>query len=318
MLFFVVAIASNCSKKFIMNIKKIFPGRVIRQFSMLVLLFGSLVLHAQAPGATHDSATEKLHFQKKPTHVGVIMDGNGRWGKQKFGHRTAGHKHANKAVEEIIRGCLEQDVPYLTLYAFSTENWNRPPEEVKTIFNVIADSTTQQLDLFMKHNIKFNVIGDTTQIPSYCLEALQKAIEATKNHTKLSLTVAINYGGKAETIAASQAIARDCLNKAVHTFLNQGFNSATSLDQFIQFIATYQPKVTPKKYEKHLNSGNLPPIDLIIRTGGRKRLSNFLPWQGAYSEVYFSELLWPNFRKKDFIEALYFYEEQHRTFGSIS
>lgn len=318
MLSLVVAIASNCSKKIIMNIKKTFSGCVIRQFSMFVLLFGSFVLHAQAPGATHHLETEMLRFQKKPTHIGVIMDGNGRWGKQKYGHRTAGHEHANKAVEEIITGCLEQAIPYLTLYAFSTENWNRPKEEVATIFRVISDEITQQFDLFAKHNIKFNVIGDTTQVPSYCLEALQKSINATQNHTKLNLTVAINYGGKAEAIAASQAIARDCLNQAVHTFLNQGFNSATSLDQFIQFIATYQPTITPKKYEEHLYSGNLPPIDLIIRTGGRKRLSNFLPWQGAYSEVYFSELLWPDFRKKDFIDALLFYEEQHRTFGTIS
>lgn len=285
-----------------------------KRFLPFFVLF---VLHAQGPGGTGLWARETEAFPNIPNHIGVIMDGNGRWGEQKHGHRTAGHQNAHTAVQQIVEACVQQGVRYLTLYAFSTENWRRPKAEVSTIFAEIAKGIQTQMALFQKHGIKLAAIGDTTQIPADCWKPLQEAIQSTRHHKKLTVTLALNYGGKAEMVAASQAIARDSLHQAVRAFLQQGFQPDASVAQFMQFLQTYQPNITSASYEQHLPSRDLPALDLIIRTGRKHRLSNFLPWQGAYAEIYFSDLLWPDFRKKDLLAALRFYEKQHRTFGAV-
>ncbi|ROT47136.1 polyprenyl diphosphate synthase [Candidatus Cardinium hertigii] len=261
---------------------------------------------------------ELSHLQKKPKHIGIIMDGNGRWGKKEAGDRSYGHENAKKAVAETISGCLEQEIPYLTIYAFSTENWGRPAQEVNTIFNVIAKSISENLNQFTENNIKFRVVGDSSGIPSFCWDQLKNAIDLTKNHTKLHLTVAINYGGRAETIAAAETMVNDFLIKIVNDFLSKGLSNDTGFGSFIKFVQDYRAKITPAIYKKYLYTSELPSVDLLIRTGGKKRMSNFLPWQCAYSELYFTDLFWPTFKKEHLMEALAYFQKQHRTFGEVT
>ncbi|WP_419241671.1 polyprenyl diphosphate synthase [Cardinium endosymbiont of Nabis limbatus] len=256
-------------------------------------------------------------LQKKPKHIAIIMDGNGRWGKKAKGDRSYGHKSAKKAVNEAITGCLEQGISHLTLYAFSTENWSRPEQEVKTIFSVIAESLSENIHLFTEHNIKFRVVGDKEGIPSFCWDKLKEVIALTKDNTALHLTVAINYGGQAEAVAASEAIVNEFLDKIVKEFLKKGFNERSRFKHFIKFAHDYRAKITPDIYKKYLNTSQLPDIDLLIRTGGKKRISNFLPWQSAYSELYFTDLYWPDFKKENLMEALIFFQDQKRNFGAV-
>ncbi len=265
----------------------------------------------------HDTAGLSS-LKKNPKHIAIIMDGNGRWGKNETGNRSYGHRNAKKAVNEAIAGCLEHGISYLTLYAFSTENWSRPEEEVNTIFRVIAEGIVENMNLFSKYNIKFRVVGDRAGIPTFCWDKLKEVIELTKDNSRLHLTVAINYGGQAEAVAASEAIANDFLKKIVNEFLNQGFNSNSRFEEFINFSRDYPAKITPTIYKEYLNTSQLPDIDLLIRTGGKKRISNFLPWQSAYSELYFTDLYWPAFKKEHLIEALAFFQKQQRNFGGAS
>ena len=222
-----------------------------------------------------------------------------------------------KAIEEVITGCLEEGIPYLTLYAFSTENWDRPEKEIKTIFEELSIVVADHFDQFIENNIKFCVIGDITSIPSACRQQLEKTIEATKSNTCLHLTIAINYGGRAETLAATEAMVNDSLNKIVRDFLSKGFNSDSCFGNFIQYISNYRAKITPTLYEHYLYTRELPNVDLMIRTGGKKRMSNFLPWQSAYAELYFTDLFWPTFKKENLREALIYFQKQQRTFGRI-
>lgn len=275
-------------------------------------LFQFFLFPAEAPPLIKE---EKEIFLTKPNHIAIIMDGNGRWGQAKYGNRSAGHIHAKKAVKEVIQECLVQGIPYLTMYAFSTENWGRPKLEIDEIFRIITDGVCENLPSFLENNIHFQVIGDLQGIPEECCNALNKCIEATKHNTKLHLTAAINYGGQMEAVTASKAIAKDFLHDALHEFQKQ-FSHALSFKNFIQFLDSYHPKVSLEGYPKYLYTHSLPPVDLIIRTGGRKRLSNFLLWQSAYAEIYFMDLLWPNFRKNHLIEALLFFQQQCRTFGA--
>ncbi|AXI24146.1 poly-cis-decaprenylcistransferase [Cardinium endosymbiont of Sogatella furcifera] len=295
-------------------------------FSLIVVNLCSKVfivcalLFTLLPGYTSSNqydASPSPSLQKKPRHVAIIMDGNGRWGKKAIGDRSYGHKNAKKAVNEVITGCLEQGISYLTLYAFSTENWSRPAQEIDTIFRVITEGIAENIHLFSKYNIKFRVVGETKGIPDFCWEKLNEAITLTKDNTKLHLTVAINYGGQAEVVAASEAIVKDALHKIVHEFLNKGFDSNSRFEHFIKFAHDYHIKITPTIYKEYLNTRQLPDIDLLIRTGGQKRISNFLPWQSAYSELYFTDLYWPAFKKEDLMEALTFFQKQQRNFGGV-
>lgn len=299
--------------------KKILSFITAILFKNIFLTFSSLLILLPA----YTSSSSVYDFSKvgkleiKPKHIGIIMDGNGRWGKQEVGNRSYGHQHAKQAVTEVISGCLEQGIPYLTLYAFSTENWKRPEQEIKTIFKVIAQNITEHINLFTKYNIRFRVVGDTAGIPTFCWNQLKKVIETTKANTALNLTVAINYGGKAEAVAASEALVNDFLLKIVDEFLDKGFDANCRFENFIRFAQDYRAKITPSIYTAYLHTGHLPDVDLLIRTGGKKRISNFLPWQCAYSELYFTDLYWPAFTKADLLDSLIFFQQQHRNFGGI-
>ena len=288
-----------------------------RKFFITFILVFTL-LPGYTSSSNHAYLNTPPNVTTNPKHIGIIMDGNGRWGKKKIGDRSYGHKNSKKAVSEVITGCLEQGISYLTLYAFSTENWNRPEQEIDTIFKVIAEAITEHINLFVEHNIKFRVVGDTKGIPSFCWSKLKEVIDLTKNNSKLHLTVAINYGGKAEAVAASEAIVNDFLIKVVDEFLNQGFNSNSPFENFINFVHDYRAKITPTTYKQYLNTGQLPDVDLLIRTGGKKRISNFLPWQCAYSELYFTKIHWPDFDKKNLMDALAFFQKEQRNFGGIT
>ena len=257
-------------------------------------------------------------LEKKPNHIGIIMDGNGRWGKEQIGDRSYGHKNAKNAVAEAIKGCSEQDIPYLTLYAFSTENWDRPEEEINTIFEVIAEGVTQYIDLFTALNIKVCVVGDKKKIPSFCANKLSEVEDLTQNNTKLQLNLAVNYGGKAEAIAASEAIVKDTLDNFFDEFESKGFNNNSPFESLRNFLRDYRIKITPTTYKQYLSTGHLPDVDLVIRTGGKKRLSNFLLWHCAYSELCFKDLYWPDLKKEHLMEALVFFQGQQRNFGGIS
>lgn len=285
-------------------------------FIIFLLQFSLVPAYTSLPDQSNVHALPV--FQENPKHIGVIMDGNGRWGTREKGSRAHGHKNARQAVDNLISGCLEQGIPYLTLYAFSSENWDRPKQETETIFRVITNGTMENLNGFIKHNIRFRVVGDTAGIPAFCWKRLEEVIEATKHNTALHLTVAINYGGRAEAAAASEAMVNDFLIKAVDAFLDKGFNHDSCFGNFVSFVHDYHAKITPTIYQKYLCTGELPNVDLLIRTGGKKRLSNFCPWQCAYSELYFIDVLWPDFTKKHLMDALGFFQKETRNFGKIT
>lgn len=261
---------------------------------------------------------QTLHISgERPTHVGIIMDGNGRWGKKKGKDRSYGHKCAIPAVEQAMQVCLDQSIPYLTLYAFSTENWNRPEQEISCIFDIIAQECLKGLDALMRNNIRLQVVGNISGLPRFAVSCLQDVVDTTKDNTSLYVNVALNYSGQDEIVASSRGVVRDVFNQVIEKFLEDGYNERSSCGDLIKFIREYRLNLTTNSYERFLYTKDLPPVDLVIRTGARKRLSNFLLWKIAYAELYFTDVLWPDFCEKDFMDALEFFQRQHRTFGTV-
>jgi len=230
--------------------------------------------------------------QSLPKHVAIIMDGNGRWAKQKGLERTFGHKNAITAVKSAIEGCRDLDIPYLTLYAFSTENWNRPKREVSFLMTLLSQSIKNEIAELHQNNIKLNLIGELDLVPNRILKELNKAISLTQNNTKATLTLALSYGSKDELIHATKKIA----NK-----LKSGEIDESDINESL--------------FQKHLYTHDLPDVDLLIRTSGEQRISNFLLWQIAYAELYFTEVLWPDFRKEHLFEAAQTFANRERRFG---
>ena len=219
-------------------------------------------------------------------HVAIIMDGNGRWGLKNKNSRNAGHKAGIKTVEKIIKSSLERKIRFLTLYAFSTENWKRPEKEVNYLFNLLESFLNQRIDDFHKQNIKLKIIG--TKKFSYKLNNLLKYAEKkTLKNTKLQVNLALNYGSKTELINAFKNLIKN------------------------------KEKISEKNLNKNLQTKNIPDPDILIRTGNTKRLSNFLLWQLAYSEIFFEKKLWPDFNEKDFNRIIKFYGKIKRNFGNI-
>lgn len=227
-----------------------------------------------------------------PKHIAIIMDGNGRWAKQKGFERTFGHKSAITAVKSAIEGCRDLGVPYLTLYAFSTENWNRPKREVSFLMTLLAQSIKNEIEELHQNNIKLNVIGDLTPVPSKIIRELNKAIAFTQNNTKATLTLALSYGSKAELTHATKSIAYKVKSGEIDV-----------------------SDINEKLIEQNLYTHNLPEVDLLIRTSGEHRISNFLLWQIAYAELYFTDVFWPDFRKEDLFEAVENYKNRERRYG---
>lgn len=230
-----------------------------------------------------------------PAHVAIIMDGNGRWAQMEGHERTYGHQHALTAVREAIEGAGEQGVQYLTLYAFSTENWNRPLAEVSGLMSLLATTITKEVITMNKNSIKLNAIGDLKSLPKANYDQLMQAIEDTSHNTRMTLTLALSYSGRWDLTQASRRMAQDV---AAGKLAPESIDDAT--------ISSY------------LSTAGMPDPELLIRTSGEERISNFLLWQLAYSELYFTPKYWPDFRKADLYEAILNYQHRERRFGKTS
>ena len=237
----------------------------------------------------------ELDTQNIPSHVAVIMDGNGRWAKQRGGLRVFGHKSAITAVRETVEAAAELGVRYLTLYAFSTENWNRPALEVMALMQLLVHTIRQETGTLLKNSIRLEAIGNLTSLPASCQRELDEAKELTKDGTRMTLVLALSYSGRWDLTQASQRMAADV---ASGRLLPSAINET--------IIASY------------LVTAGMPDPELLIRTSGEQRISNFLLWQLAYTELYITDLLWPDFRREHFQEALRAYQRRERRFGKTS
>ena len=230
-----------------------------------------------------------------PSHIAIIMDGNGRWAKKRGLPRAAGHKKGVETVRDMVQACSELGVAYLTLYTFSTENWKRPQEEVTTLMRLIVKSLKNETDELNVNNVRLTTIGDTSSLPRIVQLELEQAVAKTSNNTGLTLNLALSYSGKWELIKAVKNISRQVQE-----------NKLTVDDIDEKIIAA------------NLETRNMPDPDLLIRSGGEYRVSNFLLWQLAYAELYISEVLWPDFKTKNLLEALTSFQNRERRFGQIS
>jgi undecaprenyl diphosphate synthase len=238
---------------------------------------------------------ESINREKLPVHVAVIMDGNGRWAQRKGNSRIFGHQNGVVAVRETVEAATELGIQYLTLYAFSTENWNRPREEVDALMSLLINTVEKELNSLLENNVCLHVIGDTASLPKTVQKQLSKAKEKTRNNTGLNLVLALSYSGRWEIINAVRKLAQD---------VNDDLIKADELDC--------------DSFVKYLTTADLPDPELLIRTSGEYRISNFLLWQIAYSELYFTDTLWPDFRKEHFYDAIVDFQKRERRFGKIS
>ncbi len=241
------------------------------------------------------SLIDQIDKNRIPNHLAVIMDGNGRWAKIKGLFRTAGHEQGATAVKEVVEGCGKLGIKHLTLYAFSTENWNRPKLEVRTLMNLLVSSLKKEISTLQEHEIRLNAIGKIDLLPSKVHRELLEVIEKTKNNQKLILTLALSYGSREEI---SQTVKDLCFK------VKNNIISPENIDE--------------KVINEHLYTHNLPDVDLLIRTSGEQRISNFLLWQIAYAELYFTDVLWPDFNKEHLFEAILNYQNRERRFGKTS
>jgi len=234
-------------------------------------------------------------IENLPKHVAVIMDGNGRWAKKQNKERFFGHQHGAESARVITETAAKLGIKYLTLYAFSKENWNRPKEEVFSLMNLLIKGVSDNLHTIKDLNIKLTTIGDYDTLPEDVKEAVDKTVESTKDNTGLSLIIALNYGSRWEIIDAVKKIAIDAINNEINI-----------------------DKIDDNLFSSYLSTHGVPDPDLLIRTSGEYRISNFLLWQLSYAEFYFSDLYWPDFREKEFVEALNVYSKRERRFGKTS
>jgi len=237
----------------------------------------------------------EINLEKLPRHIAIIMDGNGRWAKGKGMPRVFGHKSGVKAVRETTEAAAELGIEYLTLYAFSTENWNRPKLEVKALMTLLVETIKGEVKTLNKNNIRLQAIGDISKLPEKSYKTLLQAIEDTKNNTRMTLVLALNYSAKWEIMNAVKSLATD---------IEAGRLKAEELDENV--------------FADALETKGMPDPELLIRTSGETRISNFLLWQIAYSELYFTPIFWPDFRKKDLFEAVLNYQQRERRFGKTS
>ena len=238
---------------------------------------------------------EKIDANNLPQHIAVIMDGNGRWAKGQGAARIFGHRSAIQAVRDATEGCAELGVGFLTLYAFSTENWGRPRAEINALMQLLVSTIGSEQDTLMKNNVRLKTIGDSNQLPSNCRLTLHQAIELTQNNTGLTLTLALNYSGRWEITEAVKKIAYQVQEQRINV---------EDIDQAV--IAN------------SLTTREMPDPELLIRTSGEMRISNFLLWQLAYTELYITPVLWPDFRREHLYEAILAYQQRERRFGKIS
>jgi len=241
------------------------------------------------------SLLNQIQAENVPKHVAIIMDGNGRWAKKQGLLRVFGHEKGAKAVREALEGARKTGISHLTLYAFSTENWNRPKKEVDKLMNLLVSSLKKEFKTLNENGIQLNTIGNIDDLPEKAKNTLLDVIEKTKNNQKLVLTLALSYGSRDEIVKTVKIIANKVKNNII---------SVEKIDESI--------------INEHLYTQNLPDVDLLIRTSGEQRLSNFLLWQIAYAELYFTNVLWPDFKQEHLYEALINYQNRERRFGKTS
>ncbi len=234
-----------------------------------------------------------INLNKLPKHIAIIMDGNGRWAKAKGKNRFFGHIEGVKTVKKIVECALSINIQYLTLFAFSQENWQRPKKEINMLMDLFMSTMIENEHHFLKNDVKINVIGNTLDLPKKCQKAINKMLNVTKNNKKLTLTLALSYSARSEILNAVNSIV----------------NKSESLKP--QYI-------TEGIFEKHLQTFNLPDPELLIRTSGEKRVSNFLLWQIAFTELYFSEKKWPDFNVEELYIAIFEYQKRERRFGKTT
>lgn len=238
---------------------------------------------------------QSINLKNIPNHIAIIMDGNGRWAKGKGMQRVFGHRNALTAIRAAADTSSELGVKFITLYTFSTENWNRPKLEVNALMSLLVSTLKKELPEFQRKNFKINTIGNIDNLPKKAQKALHHVIEETKNNTKITLTFALSYGSREEIVNAIKSISKKVVNNEIEI-----------------------EKIDNKIINNHLYTVNLPDVDLMIRTSGEQRISNFLLWQSAYAELYFTDILWPDFRKEHLYDAIIEYQNRERRFGKTS
>ncbi len=240
------------------------------------------------------AAVEQPALDIKPRHIGLIMDGNGRWAQKRGLPRIAGHHAGMLAMREAIRACDDFGIECVTLYAFSTENWKRPPAEVDYLMRLPEQFFRSEIDELVRRNAQIRFIGDISRLPAHTQETVRRAIQCTQHNTGMIVNFALNYGGRMEIVAAMERYAREVM---------EGRATVGQL--------------TEAACDRYLDTAGLPPLDLVIRTSGEIRLSNFLLWQAAYAELWFTDVLWPDFTREDLYQAICDYAKRKRRFGAI-
>jgi undecaprenyl diphosphate synthase len=256
-----------------------------------------IILPALKSGETNQqmSLKEQIDIQKLPRHVAIIMDGNGRWAQERGHDRLFGHLHGVESVRDVVEGAAELGIGFLTLYAFSTENWDRPADEVSGLMELLVDTIRKEVPTLNKNNIRLQVIGDTSMLPPNARRELNEAISETAVNTGLVLIMALSYSSRWEIVRAVQQIA-----------------------EAVQSGTIQADQVNADMFQQHLTTHAFPDPELMIRTSGEFRISNFLLYQIAYAELYFTETLWPDFRKEDLYKAIVNYQQRERRFGKTS
>lgn len=237
----------------------------------------------------------QIDLEKVPKHIAIIMDGNGRWAKQQGMIRAFGHQNGTKSVNQIVEACSDINVTHLTLYAFSTENWNRPKYEVDALMTIMVNSLKKELPTMMEKNVQVTAIGNIDKLPSNVRKVINEVIDKTKNNKKIRLSLALSYGSREELTQVVKEIAFKVKNNII---------SIDNIDALI--------------INEHLYTHDMPDVDLLIRTSGEHRISNFLLWQIAYAELYFCDVLWPDFTPQHLFEAVINYQNRERRFGKTS
>lgn len=241
------------------------------------------------------SLKEQINAEKLPAHVAIIMDGNGRWAKQKGMDRIFGHRQGVNTVREVIEAAAELGIKYLTLYAFSTENWGRPDDEVNALMGIMVQSLNDETDKLIRNNIKLTAIGDVDRLADDVKSRFLESISLTSSATGLTLVVAMSYSSRWEITEAARKLSADICSGRIQT-----------------------DSVGPDEFEKYLATSEIPDPELLIRTSGELRISNFLLWQIAYTELYFTDILWPDFSKEEFYKAIIDFQKRERRFGKTS
>lgn len=238
---------------------------------------------------------EQIDTTRLPEHIAIIMDGNGRWAKNQGKFRAFGHESGVLSVKDIVEGCVDIGIRYLTVYTFSTENWNRPIEEVNALMELLISTINQETATLTKNNIRLNAIGDISSLPQKCIDDLKSAMDKTANNTRCTLTLALSYSSRWEITQAAKKLAQKVIDQEINI-----------------------EDINEEHFSAQLNTVNMPDPELMIRTSGEHRISNYLLWQMAYTELYFTETLWPDFRREDLFEAIVDYQKRERRFGKIS